>query len=71
MLCFFIPEDSNLEKTDTLRDNSNEIIIIPSACDKSTQTENVLDSTKEQAEDEVFEEQGGTLPRQSQSEIQV
>ena len=43
-------------------DNTDEITGLPSACDQMTQTEDVLDLTKELSKEGVFEEQGTTLP---------
>ena len=52
-------------------DNTVEITGLPSACHQSTQTEDVLDLTKEPAKEHVSEEQGSTLPCHSQNETEV
>ena len=52
-------------------DNTDEIIGLPSACDQSTQTEDVLDLTKEPSKENVFEKQGTTLPNHSKNETEV
>ena len=41
--------------------NTDEITGLPTACDLSTQTEDVLDLTKKPSKEDVFEEQGKTL----------
>ena len=45
-MSFFL-ECSNVEQNDTSMDNDDEVERVPSACNKSTQTEDVLDFTKE------------------------
>ena len=57
----FILETSNPEQIDTSIGNSNEVTELQSACDQSTQTEDVLDLTKKPSKEDVFEEQGKTL----------
>ena len=52
-------------------DNTDEITGLPSACDQSTQTEDVVDLTKELAKEDISEEQGSSLPRHSQNETEV
>ena len=52
-------------------DNTDEIVGFPSACDQSTQTEDVLDLTKEPSKENVFEKQGTTLPNHSKNETEV
>ena len=69
--CYIILETSDSEQTDTLMDDTNEITGLPSACNQSTQTEDVLDLTKEPAKEDVSGEQGSTLPSHSQNETEV
>ena len=52
-------------------DNTDEVTGLPSSCDQSTQTEDVLDLTKEPSKEEVFEEQGTTLASHSPNETEV
>ena len=52
-------------------DNTDEITGLPSSCDQSTQTEDVVDLTKERSKEDISEEQGSTLPSQSQNETEV
>ena len=51
--------------------NNEEVTGLSSACDHSTQTENVLDMTKEHFEDDVFKEQEITFPCQYQNQTEV
>ena len=51
---FLILETFNPEQTDTSMTNNEEVTGLSSACDHSTQTENVLDMTKEPFEDDLF-----------------
>ena len=67
LIWLFILETSIPEHTDASMDNTDEITGLPSALDQSTQAEDVLDLTKE----DVTEEQGTTLPSQSQNETEV
>ena len=69
MLLFL--ETSSPEQTVTTMANNDEVTGLPSACDQSTQTEDVLDLTKEPAKEDVSEEQGSTLPCHSQNETEV
>ena len=59
-----------LEQPDTSKDQ-NEITGLPSACDQSTQTEDVLNLTETQSKKDTFEEQGTTLPCHLQNETEV
>ena len=68
---YFILETSNPDQTDTSMDNTDEITGLPSACDQSTQTEDVLDLTKEQSKEDISKDQGSTLPSHSQNETEV
>ena len=52
-------------------DNTDDITGLPSACDQSTQTEDVLDLTKEPAKKDITEEQGSILQSNSQNETEV
>ena len=56
----FILESSNVQQTDASKDNTDDISELSSACNQSTQTEDVLDLTKEPAKEDVSEEQGST-----------
>ena len=58
----YILETSKPEQTDASMDNTHEIIGLPTACGQLTQTEDIVDLTKEPAKEEVFKEQGTTLP---------
>ena len=60
----FILESSNVQQTDASKDNT-------SACNQSTQKEDVLDLTKEPSKENVFEKQGTTLPNHSKNETEV
>ena len=51
-----ISEGSISEQTGTSMDNTDEITGLPSACDESTQTEDVLDLTKEWSKDDLLVE---------------
>ena len=62
---------SNPEQTDTSKTNTDDITGLPSACDQSTQTEDVLDLTKTPSKEELLEEQGKTLQSHSQNETDV
>ena len=66
-----ISEGSISEQTGTSMDNTDEITELPSACDQSPKTEDVLDLTKEPAKEDVSEEQGSTFPSHSQIETEV
>ena len=68
---FLILETFNPEQTDTSMTNNEEVTGLSSACDHSTQTENVLDMTKEHFEDDVFKEQEITFPCQYQNQTEV
>ena len=68
---FFILETSNFEQTDTSKDNTDDITGLPTACDLSTQTEDVLDLTKTPSKEDVLEEQGKSLQSHSQNETDV
>ena len=52
-------------------DNTHDITGSPSANDQSTQTEDVVDLTKEQSKENVSEEQGSILQSNSQNETEV
>ena len=67
----FILESSNVQQTDASKDNTDDILDLPSACNKSTQSEDVLDLTKEPAKENVVEKQGTTLPNHSKNETEV
>ena len=67
----FISETSNSDQNGTSKDNTDEITGLPSACDQSTQTEDVLDLTKEQCKEDISEKQGSTLPSNSHNETEV
>lgn len=41
-------------------DNTDEITEVPSACNQSTQTEDVLELTKDPSGEDIFEEHGTT-----------
>ena len=67
----FISETSNPEQTGTSMGNTSEVTELPTACDQSTQTEDVLDLTKTPSKEDVLEEQGKTLQSHSQNETEV
>ena len=68
----FILETLNTEQTDTSIDNNDEITKLPSsACDQSTQTEDLFNFTQETSKGDFFEEQGTPLPSHSQNETEV
>ena len=67
---FFILDSSNPEQRDASKDNIDDIMELPSACNQLTQTEDILDFTKEVSKEDVFEEQGTTLPKHSQNETE-
>ena len=48
-------------------DNTDDVTGLPSACDQSTQTEDVVDLTKEPAKEDISMEQGSTLLNNSQN----
>ena len=52
-------------------DNTHEIVGCTSACDQSTQTEDVVDLTEEPAKEDILEEQGSILQSNSQNETEV
>ena len=58
----FILETSTSKQTSTSIDNTDEITGLSSACDQSTQTEDVVDLTKEPSKEENPKEQGSILP---------
>ena len=60
-----------MEQIGTSMNNSDEVTGTHLACDQSTQTDDVVDLTKEQSKEDVFEEQGSTLPSHSQNETEV
>jgi len=69
-LLLFI-ECSNPEQSDISMDNNDEIARNPSlACTQSTQTD-IRDLTEKPSKNDVFEEQGTTLPSHSQNETEV
>ena len=69
MLLFL--EISSPEQTLTTMANNDEVTGLPSACDQSTQTEDVVDLTKDQSKEEIFEELGSSMPSHSQNETEV
>ena len=67
----FISETSNSDQNGTSKDNTDEITGLPSACDQSTLTEDILDLNKEKFKEDVCEKQGSTLPSNSHNETEV
>ena len=67
----FISGTSNPEQTDTTMDNTDDVTGLPSACDQSTQTDDVVDLTKEPAKENVSEEQGSILQSNSLNQTEV
>ena len=55
-----ILETSKPKHNDTSMDNTDEITEVPSACNQSTQTEDVLELTKDPSGEDIFEEHGTT-----------
>ena len=51
--------------------NTDEITGLPTACDLSTQTEDVLDLTKTPSKEDVLGEQGKSLQSHSQNETDM
>ena len=64
-------ETSIAEQTDSSKDNNDEVTGLPSACNQSTQTEDVVDLTKEPSKEDVYGEQETTLASNSQNETDV
>ena len=67
----FTLETLKAEQNHCSQDNNDEVTGLPSACDQMTQTEDVLDLTKEQCKEDISEKQGSTLPSNSHNETEV
>ena len=69
MLLFL--ETSSPEQTVTTMANNDEVTGLPSACDQSTETEDVVDLTKDQSKEDISDELGTSMPSHSQNETEV
>ena len=64
----FFAEDSNPEPDDP-PDDTMDANKVPSACDQSTQTEEVLDLSKKPAEVDTINGEGLTNPSQDETDV--
>ena len=67
-LIIFFPEDSEPEPDDPSNDNM-DLNKVPSACDQSTQTEEVVDLSMKLTEDEAITEEGLTNPLPDETDV--